>query len=111
MRNPRYTNSFKLTIHDDLIPTLKWSKKRFISAEPLLGSLKDLNLTGIHWLIAGGESGRKARPMDGEWVQELRDKCHDEKTAFFFKQWGVTNKKKAGRELDGREWMEFPQES
>ena len=81
---------------------------RFISAEPLIGSLKDLDLNGIHWLIAGGESGPGAREMKKEWVLELRDMCRESKTAFFFKQWGGVRKHLNGRELDRRTWDEFP---
>lgn len=83
---------------------------RFISAEPLLGSLKDLNLDGIHWLIAGGESGAGARPVDVEWARELRDLCECEGVHFFWKQWGGYTAKSGGRELDGRTWDEYPVE-
>ena len=83
------------------------SQTRFISAEPLLGPL-NLNLSGIHWLIAGGESGSQARPMEEKWVLEIRDQCIEQGTRFFFKQWGGKNKKKAGRILDDRTWSEFP---
>jgi len=81
---------------------------RFISAEPLLGPLEGLNLDGIDWLIAGGESGHKHRPMAIEWVRELRDRCQAEGVAFFFKQWGGRTSKIGGRILDGREWSEWP---
>lgn len=81
---------------------------RFISAEPLLGPLTDLGLTGIDWLIVGGESGRGCRPIDPEWVAELRDHCVDSDTAFFFKQWGGRTPKAGGRLLDGRTWEEMP---
>jgi protein gp37 len=81
---------------------------RFISAEPLLGSLENLDLTGIDWLIAGGESGPNARPMEKAWVNELRDACLEGTTAFFFKQWGGRTPKAGGRELDGRTWDEMP---
>jgi protein gp37 len=81
---------------------------RFISAEPLLGSLHGLDLAGIHWLIAGGESGPGHRRMKIEWVHELRDRCADERVAFFFKQWGGRTAKIGGRELDGRTWSEMP---
>lgn len=82
---------------------------RFVSAEPLLGSLVGLNLSDIHWLIAGGESGPNHRPLDPEWVRELRDECRDQKVAFFFKQWGGRTPKSNGRELDGRLWDEMPE--
>lgn len=81
---------------------------RFVSAEPLLGPLDQLDLNGIDQLIVGGESGPGARPMEAEWVRDLRDRCVNSDTMFFFKQWGGTNKKKAGRVLDGRTWDEMP---
>lgn len=81
---------------------------RFLSCEPLLGSLQGLNLDGIHWLIAGGESGPGARPMDEIWVRELRDECVREGVAFFFKQWGGIQKHRTGRVLDSRTWDEMP---
>jgi protein gp37 len=81
---------------------------RFISAEPLLGSLDKLDLTGIHWLIAGGESGRGHRPCNVDWVRGLRDRCQGQDVAFFFKQWGGRTPKAGGRELDGRTWDQFP---
>jgi protein gp37 len=81
---------------------------RFISAEPLLGSLPSLDLTGIDWLIAGGESGKDHRPIDPKWVRDLRDRCNDADVAFFFKQWGGIRPKSGGRELDGRTWDEMP---
>jgi protein gp37 len=82
---------------------------RFVSAEPLLGALEDLDFDGIHWLIAGGESGAHARPMDPAWVVDLRDQCHDASVPFFFKQWGGHTPKAGGRELDGRTYDEMPQ--
>jgi protein gp37 len=81
---------------------------RFISAEPLLGPLTDLNLDGIHWLIAGGESGPRHRPVEADWIRALRGQCRQEGVAFFFKQWGGVRAKSGGRELDGREWSEMP---
>lgn len=75
---------------------------RFVSAEPLLGPLPDLDLGGIDWLIAGGESGPSARPMAEWWVRDLRDQCGEAGVAFFFKQWGGRTPKAGGRELDGR---------
>ena len=74
---------------------------RFVSAEPLLGPLPDLDLHGIHWLIAGGESGPQARPIEEDWVRDLRDQCHASDVAFFFKQWGGRTPKAGGRRLDG----------
>lgn len=82
---------------------------RFISAEPLLGPLSDVDLEGIHWLIAGGESGSGHRPLDEAWVTELRDLCAAAGTAFFFKQWGGVRPKSKGRELHGRTWDEMPE--
>jgi protein gp37 len=81
---------------------------KFLSLEPLLGRLPGLNLEGIDWVIVGGESGPGARPMDPAWVTEIRDQCLDARVPFFFKQWGGTRKRKAGRELEGRTWNEMP---
>lgn len=81
---------------------------KFLSLEPLLGPIPDLNLDGIDWVIVGGESGAKARPMDRSWVAEIRDQCLAAHVPFFFKQWGGINKKKAGRTLDGRTWDQMP---
>lgn len=81
---------------------------KFLSIEPLIGPIDDLNLTDIDWAIVGGESGPGARPIEKEWVQILRDQCQAEKVPFFFKQWGGINKKKSGRVLDGRTWDEMP---
>lgn len=81
---------------------------RFLSCEPLLGSLKELDISDIHWVITGGESGPTNRPVDIEWLREIRDKCIEEGTPFFFKQWGGANKKVTGRMLDGRTWDDFP---
>lgn len=81
---------------------------RFVSFEPLLESLGDIDLTGIDWAIVGGESGPGSRPMKKEWVLEIRDQCRAFGTDFFFKQWGGVNKKKAGRQLDGRTWDAIP---
>ena len=81
---------------------------RFVSAEPLLGSLVDLDLAGIEWLIVGGESGSGHRFCDPMWVRQLRDRSREYGTAFFFKQWGGRSPKSGGRELDGRTWDEYP---
>jgi len=81
---------------------------RFVSAEPLLGPLGELDLRGIHWMIAGGESGSRARALEYEWVAQLRDTCRAANVAFFFKQWGGRTPKAGGRELDGRFWDEIP---
>ena len=84
------------------------SAVRFVSAEPLLDALPDLNLDGIHWLIVGGESGHNARPMEADWVRDLRDQCQSADVAFFFKQWGGRTPKSGGRELDGMLYDEMP---
>jgi len=81
---------------------------RFLSIEPLLGPVANLDLSAIHWVIVGGESGRRPRPMQPEWVRSVRDQCLEAEVPFFFKQWGGHNKKAAGRDLDGREWNELP---
>jgi protein gp37 len=81
---------------------------RFLSIEPLLGPIKNLSLEGIDWVIVGGESGPRARPMHPDWVRSLRNLCSKERVPFFFKQWGGFFPKAGGRELDGREWNEMP---
>jgi protein gp37 len=81
---------------------------RFLSCEPLLGPLPGLSLDGIGWVIAGGESGPNARPMDPVWAQDLRDQCADAAVPFFFKQWGGRTPKAGGRELQGRTWDQMP---
>ena len=81
---------------------------RFLSIEPLIGAVGQLNLEGVDWVIAGGESGPGARPVHLEWVREVRDQCVEQGVAFFFKQWGGLQPKTGGRELDGREWNQFP---
>jgi protein gp37 len=81
---------------------------RFLSCEPLLGPLDDLDLTNIDWVIAGGESGPNYRPMDIRWARGIRDACVESDIAFFFKQWGGRNPKSLGRELDGQTWSQMP---
>jgi protein gp37 len=81
---------------------------RFLSIEPLLGPLPDLDLSGVDWAIVGGESGPGARRLDPEWVIAIRDKCIDSEVPFFFKQWGGVRKKAAGRELENRTWSQMP---
>ena len=81
---------------------------RFLSLEPLLSPLKDLDLDGIDWVIAGGESGPGSKPVPKEWIVEIRDHCSRSKVPFFFKQWGGANKKANGRLLEGRTWDEQP---
>lgn len=91
------------------------AKIRFISFEPLIGSVGEVNLKNIHWAIVGGESGRNARPIKKEWVEEIFEQCKQQHVAFFFKQWGTwgadeikRNKKANGRIFRGRVWSEFP---
>lgn len=84
------------------------AKVKFLSLEPLLGPLPNLKLSGIDWVIVGGESGPGARPIQEEWVTNIRDQCVQSNVPFFFKQWGGVNKKKAGRKLQGRTWNELP---
>jgi len=81
---------------------------KFLSLEPLLGPIPDLELDGIDWIIVGGESGPRARPMLKEWVIDIKRKCENKNVPFFFKQWGGVNKKKAGRLLEGRTWDSYP---
>ena len=81
---------------------------KFVSFEPLLGSVGRIDLTGIDWAIVGGESGPHARPMAEEWAIEIRDQCRSAKVAFFFKQWGGIRPKSGGRLLRGREWNDYP---
>lgn len=92
---------------DDLRKT--GAKVKFLSLEPLLGPLLGLNLEGIDWVIVGGESGPGARPMDPAWVTGIRDQCVKSDVPFFFKQWGGVNKKRAGRELEGKTWDQMPE--
>lgn len=91
---------------------------RFLSIEPLLEDIGAIDLTGIHWVIVGGESGVKARPMKREWVTRIKEQCEAQNAAFFFKQWGTwgadgvkRNKKSNGRILAGKEWNEYPLEA
>lgn len=85
------------------------AQTKFLSCEPLLGPLASLELAGLDWVIAGGESGPQARPIHPDWVRGVRDKCADAGVAFFFKQWGGLTPKAGGRELDGRTWDEVPE--
>lgn len=84
------------------------AKVKFLSIEPMLGPLPDINLSGIDWVIVGGESGPGARPMEADWVRNIREQCVEQNVPFFFKQWGGFNKKKRGRVLDGKVWDEIP---
>ena len=81
---------------------------KFLSCEPLICPLPNMNLEGIHWVIVGGESGRNPRPMKEEWVLDIMDQCKAANVKFFFKQWGGTNKKKTGRQLKGKEYNDMP---
>lgn len=103
VENEKYTYRI-----DDLRKTAAHVK--FLSLEPLLGPLGKLNLRGIDWAIVGGESGPGARPIDPEWVMEIRDQCIKARVPFFFKQWGGVQKKKTGRTLEGRTCGEMPAE-
>jgi protein gp37 len=87
------------------------ARTRFLSCEPLLTALPNLDLTGIDWVIAGGESGPRARPMDPAWVEDIRDQCLTAVVPFFFKQWGGRTPKARGRELNGRIWDEMPMQA
>ena len=84
------------------------AQTRFLSLEPLLGPLDEIHLDAIDWVIVGGESGPKARPIQADWVRNIRDNCLDHEVPFFFKQWGGVNKKRAGRVLDGMTWDQMP---
>jgi protein gp37 len=99
-------NAEALTRVDDLCEVP--AAVRFLSCEPLLGSLAGINLDGIHWVIAGGESGPNYRPMKINWARGIRDACNDAGVPFFFKQWGGRTPKALGRNLDGRLWDEMP---
>jgi protein gp37 len=91
----------------DALRTTK-AAARFVSFEPLLGSVKGASLRDIHWAIVGGESGPAARPIEADWIFEIRTACRATGTAFFFKQWGGKNKKRTGRKFDGAYWNEYP---
>ena len=84
------------------------AKTKFLSCEPLIGPLRNMYLGNIDWVIVGGESGRKARPMSEQWVWDIKMQCQEQEVAFFFKQWGGKNKKKAGRKLAGMTYDEMP---
>ena len=81
---------------------------KFLSLEPLLGPLPNIELSGVDWVIVGGESGPGARPMEADWVRDIRDQCESSDVSFFFKQWGGVFKKKTGRTLDNRVWDQMP---
>ncbi|MDI9563842.1 MAG: phage Gp37/Gp68 family protein [Bacteroidota bacterium] len=84
------------------------ARVKFLSCEPLLTAIPNMNLQNIDWVIVGGESGRTPRPIKPEWVEQIKLQCQNHNTAFYFKQWGGTNKKKNGRLLDGKEYNEMP---
>jgi protein gp37 len=84
---------------------------KFVSFEPLLGRVAGLDLTGIDWVIVGGESGPGARPVDPDWVREIRDRCLSANVPFFFKQWGGVRRRRNGRILDGRTWDQMPKQA
>jgi len=102
VENKKVTNRI-----DDLRKTN--ARVKFLSCEPLIGALPELNLSGIDWVIVGGESGLKPRPMKEDWVLDIMEQCNKTGVKFFFKQWGGRNKKKAGRTLLDRTWDEMPQ--
>jgi protein gp37 len=81
---------------------------RFVSFEPLLEDLGELDLENIHWAIVGGESGPKARPLEPDWIRNIREQCALQDVAFFFKQWGGRTSKAGGNQLDGRQWQQYP---
>ena len=85
------------------------ARVKFLSLEPLIGALPNLNLKKIDWVIVGGESGHTPRPMEADWVLDIQEQCEKADVAFFFKQWGGKNKKKNGRELNGRTYDEMPE--
>ncbi len=105
---------FGVTIESqDFVSRIAWLKKsnaitKFISFEPLLSEIQGIDIKGIDWIIVGGESGPKSRPIKIEWVRYLRDLAIKNRIPFFFKQWGGVNKKKSGKLLDGFEWLEYP---
>lgn len=115
-----YRNGFTVTTHPGMLDRpLRWKRPsvifvnsianiKFLSLEPLLGGLPGLNLADVDWVIVGGESGAKARPMRQEWVEDIQRQCEKSGVPFFFKQWGGKNKKRAGRMLNGRTWDEMP---
>ncbi|UCS91954.1 phage Gp37/Gp68 family protein [Echinicola marina] len=102
VENERVTDRIDLLRQSD-------AKVKFLSCEPLIGPLLNLNLEGIDWVIVGGESGHKPRPMDADWVLDIQEQCARKEVAFFFKQWGGKNKKKNGRMLNGQTYDEMPE--
>ncbi|MFH0766339.1 MAG: DUF5131 family protein, partial [Calditrichota bacterium] len=98
------------TVRIDLLRKVPAST-RFLSLEPLLGPLPQLNLDNIHWVIAGGESGPHSRLLQPDWIRDIKSICVAHRVPFFFKQWGGVNKKLTGRILDGRTWDDMPHKS
>ena len=104
-----------VSVEDErVLERIDWLKKsgahvKFLSCEPLIGPLKNMNLSAIDWVIVGGESGRTPRGMEEEWVTDILSQCDEANVKFFFKQWGGTNKKKAGRILNGRTYDDMPE--
>lgn len=105
-----FGTSVELALYAHRIETLRKVNVRtkFVSFEPLLGPVGNMDLSGIAWAIAGGESGPQFRPVNADWIREIRDQCNEQGIAFFFKQWGGRTPKSGGRALDGREWNEYP---
>lgn len=85
------------------------ARTKFLSCEPLITAIPNMNLQGIDWVIVGGESGRTPRPMKEEWVKDIKEQCEQARVKFFFKQWGGTNKKKSGNLLEGKKYLEMPE--
>lgn len=106
-----------VTVEDDTVTDridklrMTGAKVKFLSCEPLLTALPNINLAEIGWVIVGGESGRKPRLMKEEWVVDIKDQCKQADVAFYFKQWGGTNKKKSGKKLNGTEYLEIPEQN
>jgi len=100
--------SGKYTYRADLLRSVP-AAVRFLSVEPMVGEIESINLSGIDWVITGGESGPGARPMLKDWARSMRDQCITSKVPFFFKQWGGVHKKKSGKMLDGKLWEEYPE--
>lgn len=99
--------NFRVTSRIDLLRQTG-ARVKFLSCEPLLSSLPNLNLKGIDWVIVGGESGRTPRPVKEEWVVDIKEQCQESSVSFYFKQWGGTNKKKSGKMLKGKMYKEMP---
>ena len=103
------TSPVNQSTFNTLVPQLNQvNGKRFLSIEPLLGKIENIDLTGIDWVIVGGESGPKSRPIEENWVLHIRDYCQSQNIPFFFKQWGGVHKKKTGKLLEGKNYEEFP---